>query len=226
MQTQMIAERIAPEVATVEKWLIVLAQQYGRYKRAGWEFVFLLRDGIDALATNEHARANLYQDAADQLGLAVHTLQNYVSAARKPYAKLAYSLELEIGHLDAVLGLDAEEAYSALHHAAANRFTIAQLRKWVWDRRNSIPVVGNGATPTADAVERLLQADDVPYGRDSIQYKDYDAHAPAGDNYVLPDAYDADAYIAVPRNPVYAAQVLRQQFDAGELATLVAELIR
>jgi len=53
-----------------------------------------------------------------------------------------------------------------------------------------------------------------------------DAQALAGDDYVLPDAYDADAYIAVPRNPVHAAKILRQQFDAGELATLVAELVR
>jgi len=219
----MIAEKVTPEVATVEKWLVTLDQQYRRYKRAGWEFVFLLRDGIEALATNDNARANLYQDAADQLGLAVHTLQNYVSSARKPYAKLAFSLDLEIGHLDAVLGLEPEEAISALRYAAEHGLSIAQLRKYVWSNKTTVPDVGNSATPTADAVDSML-ADDVPFGRESIQYKDYDAQAEAlaGDA----DAYDWTEFISLPRNPIEAAQVLRQQFDAGELATLIAELIR
>ena len=69
-----------------------------------------------------------------------------------------------------------------------------------------------------------MLADDVPFSRDSIQYKDYDAQAEAlaGDA----DAYDWTEFISLPRNPIEAAQVLRQQFDAGELATLIAELVR
>ena len=221
----MIAEKVTPEVATVEKWLATLDQQYRRYKRAGWEFVFLLRDGIEALATNDNARANLYQDAADQLGLAVHTLQNYVSAARKPYAKLAYNLDLEIGHLDAVLGLEPEAAEDMLRYAAEQGLSIAQLRKYVWSNKATVPDDGNSATPTADAVASML-ADDVPFSRDSIQYKDYDAQAEAlaGDSDAC-DWTDGE-YISVPCDPVLAAQVLRQQFDAGDLATLIAELVR
>jgi len=221
----MITERVKPKAETIEKWLLTLDQQYKRYKRAGWEFIFLLRDGIDALATNDDVRANLYQDAADQLGLAVHTLQNYVSAARKPYAKLAHNLDLEIGHLDAVLGLEPEAAEYLLRYAAEQGLTIAQLRKEAWNHKSSVPNVGNSATPTADAVDKLL-ADDVPFSRDSIQYKDYDAEADelAGSA----SAYDwtDGEYISVPCDPVLAAQVLRQQFDAGELATLIAELVR
>lgn len=215
----MIAEIIKPEVISVSTWITALDTQYKRYKRAGWEFIFLLRDGINALADTEHERMTLYQDASNQIGLAVHTLQNYVSSARKPCANLAQELGLEIGHLDAVAGLDNEMAEDALKHAGENLWTITQLRGHVFAVKQPItpiPDIGN-QTPTADHADRILAHDDPPYA-DNRLYKEYD--------FTLPDEYNPGAYIAIPREPVAAARMLRQQFNADELDTLVAELIR
>lgn len=197
---------------TVSTWLNTLDQQYQRYKKAGFEFIFLLRDGIDALPRNDVERMALYREAADRVGLAVHTLQNYASSARKPYAHMAHEYGLEIGHLDAVAGLDDEAAEDALTLAGEQLWPVARLRGHVFVVKSMNPDVGN--TPTADAIDRTLADEDPPYADDK-QYE-----------YTLPAAYDADEYIALPRNPVQAAVVLRAQFSGAELAVLVTELAR
>lgn len=84
---------------TRQKWLDQLYTIFSRYKAAGWDFIFLLRDGIDELPRTTDERMRLYEDASSITGQAVKTLQNYVSAARKPCADLAKDLDLEIGHL-------------------------------------------------------------------------------------------------------------------------------
>lgn len=198
---------------TVSEWLTTLDQQYQRYKRAGFEFIFLLRDGIDALPRNDNERAALYHDVSDQVGLTVHTLRNYVSSARKPCAALAQELSLEIGHLDAVAGLDDEMAEDALRLAGEQRWTVSQLRAHVFKQKNTVPDIGK--TPTADAIDRDLAGDDEPPYADDKQY-----------DCTLPDAYDSDAFIAIPREPVAAARMLLREFDAGQIAALVAELVR
>ena len=226
MQTQTITK---PTI-TIDTWIDALQAQYNRYKRAGWDFIFLLRDGIDALPRNDHERAKLYQDISNQLNLAIHTLQNYVSAARKPYAELAQELDLEIGHLDAVLGLADDIAEDVLKLAAEQGWSVAQTRKEVWTRK-SAPDIGKQAVSD---VERFLsantaqeQSDDVPYGRDSIHYQDYATEA--DDNLWTNEAQITltnDNVLTIPREPLQAAAILRAEFNEGEIATLIDALLR
>ena len=228
MQTQSV---VGNSTITIDTWIDALQAQYNRYRRAGWDFLFLLRDGIDALPRNDHERAKLYQDIGNQLNLAVHTLQNYVSAARKPYATLAQELDLEIGHLDAVLGLADDVAEDVLKLAAEQAWSVAQTRKEAYPRRNN-PDIGK---QTVSDVERFLsaneeQTDDVPYGRDSIHYQDYAADA---DNFFT----DEDNSITGHDGPDHSqgwwtmpmpelAAILRRYRDEGEIATLIDALLR
>lgn len=228
MQTQTLTK---PTI-TIDTWIDALQAQYNRYKRAGWDFIFLLRDGIDALPRNDHERAKLYQDISNQLNLAVHTLQNYVSVARKPYATLAQELDLEIGHLDAVLGLADDVAEDVLKLAAEQGWSVAQTRKEVWTRKNA-PDIGKQAVSD---VERFLsanatqeQTDDVPYGRDSIHYQDYaaDADDSLADDTIAIDHDWTDHSQGWWNMPMpELAAILRRYRDEGEIATLIDALLR
>ena len=214
MQTQTISN----STITIDTWIDALQAQYNRYRRAGWDFLFILRDGIDALPRNDHERAKLYQDISNQLNLAVHTLQNYVSAARKPYAELAQELDLEIGHLDAVLGLADDVAEDVLKLAAEQAWSVSLTRKEAWTRK-STPDIGKQAV---DDVERFLsanepqeEADDEPAYVDNAMY---------ASEFDMP--WNADARISIPREPLQAAAVLRAEFSEGEIATLIDALLR
>ena len=183
------------------KWLSGIASAYGRYCRAGWEFIFLLRDGIDTLPRNDQERAKLYEDTYHLTGLSIHTMQNYVSAARKPYAQTACELGLEIGHLDAVLGLDDEIAEDVLKLAAEESWPVARTRKEAWARKD-VPDVGK---ELADAVDRMLSDDEPPYN-DNAMYDDEPRR------YALPD------------DITELVQAIKARYSAGDIATLVAEL--
>lgn len=192
---------------TRQKWLEEIERAYNRFKRAGWEFIFLLRDGIDALPRNDQERAELYEDAASATGLAVHTLQNYVSAARKPYARLAQTKGLEMGHLDAVQGVAPEIAEGILIDAAENAWTVARTRAEAYPRRTT-PDVGK---QLADAADDYLSADKTPWESDADP-----AAGPAWN----------DDFLTIPREPVAAAQVIRREYDEGEIAALIDALLR
>lgn len=214
MQTQTLTK---PTI-TIDTWIDALQAQYNRYKRAGWDFIFLLRDGIDALPRNEHERAKLYQDISNQLNLAVHTLQNYVSAARKPYATLAQELDLEIGHLDAVLGLADDVAEDVLKLAAEQGWSVALTRKESWTRKNA-PDIGK---QTVNDVERFLSSDEPRELSDGEPA--YTDNAMYDSEFDMP--WNADARISIPREPLQAAAVLRAEFSEGEIATLIDALLR
>jgi hypothetical protein len=189
-----------------ERWLHALQAAAERLKRAGWEFLELLRDGIEQLPRTNEERAKLYDDASSATGLAVHTLQNYVSALRKPYAKLAHELDLDFGHLVEVQGLEEEIAEDVLQKAAENAWPVARTRKEAWARKNA-PDVGK---QLADAAEDYLSGDDDP------PWVDQTDAGPAWN----------DEYFSIPREPVAAATVIRAQFDEGEIAALIAALLR
>lgn len=197
------------------QWLSQIASSYGRYCRAGWEFIFLLRDGIDALPRNDQERTDLYEQTYHLTGLSVKTQQNYVSAARKPYAHLAMDLGLEIGHLDAVLGLEDETAEDLLKLAAENSWTVARLRSEAW-RYKPTPDIGK---QMADAADRMLAGDD-----DEPPYNDNTTYNNDGPMWDEPNAYDNEDFVYVPREPLAAARKIKATFDAGDIATLVAEL--
>lgn len=185
------------------EWLSQIMNAYGRYCRAGWEFIFLLRDGIDALPRNEQERYSLYEDTFHLTGLSIKTQQNYVSAARKPYAMLAQELGLEIGHLDAVLGLEDQIAEDVLKLAAENFLTIAQTRKEAWARK-AAPDIGK---QLADAADDYLSGDDEPPYNDNAMYTDEPASL---DRMPVPDLAD----------------YIRREYDEGEIAALIAALLR
>ena len=214
MQTQTLTK---PTI-TIDTWIDALQAQYNRYKRAGWDFIFLLRDGIDALPRNDHERAKLYQDINNQLNLAVHTLQNYVSAARKPYATLAQELDLEIGHLDAVLGLADDVAEDVLKLAAEQAWSVSLTRKEAWTRK-STPDIGKQAVSD---VERFLSSDEPRELSDGEPA--YTDNAMYASDFDIP--WNADARISIPREPLQAAAVLRAEFSEGEIATLIDALLR
>lgn len=187
---------------TRQKWLTEIERAYNRFKRAGWEFIFLLRDGIDALPRTDQERAELYEDAASATGLSVHTLQNYVSAARKPYARLAQTKGLEMGHLDAVQGVAPEIAEGILLDAAENSWSVARTRTEAYPRKNA-PDVGK---QLADAAEQFLADDEPPYN-DNAMYTDEPASL---DRMPVPDLAD----------------YIRREYDDGEIAALIDALLR
>jgi hypothetical protein len=185
-----------------ERWLHALQAAAERLKRAGWEFLELLRDGIEQLPRTNEERAKLYEDASSATGLAVHTLQNYVSALRKPYAKLAHELDLDFGHLVEVQGLEEEIAEDVLQKAAENAWSVSRTRKEAWARKNA-PDVGK---QLADAAEQFLADDEPPYN-DNAMYTDEPA--------------------SLDRMPVTKlADYIRREYDEGEIAALIDALLR
>lgn len=189
----------------ISEWLTQLQHQNATWQAIGWEFLGTLRDGISQFGrSNDKALMELYDLASQATGIGIKRLQNLVSMARNEVSEIAQEYELDFGYAEAVLGLSVEEADYILSEAKAKAKTVSQVRKAAWVAKQPTPTSGNS-----------LDADEEPPYADNAQY-----------DYVLPDAYDADAYFAVPCDPVLAAQVLRQQFDAAELATLVAELVR
>lgn len=202
---------------TISEWLAKLGGDFDNYRESGWKYIITLRDGVDQFGRTDSAKSELYEAAANQLGRSAKTLQNKVSIARKPYSLMAYNLGLEFAHLLAVQHLDDEHAAALLMEAAENFWDASELGYIAKPKSQATyPENGKSSTPTADAIDQDL-SDDPPYA-DNTQYKDYDC--------TLPDAYDMDAYIAIPREPVAAARMLLREFDAGQIAALVAELVR
>lgn len=127
----------------LSEWLAQLDAAYSMAKVAGWEFLFTLRAGIDQFGRNDIRRMEVYELAANQIGLNVRTLQNYVSVTRKGFTQMAVALDLDMGHANAVLGLDDEHAEDVLQLAAERGLSVAETRRLAWNHRasmNSAPV--------------------------------------------------------------------------------------
>lgn len=205
----------------ISDWLTQIDDSYSRFRAAGWEFIIKLRDGLDQFGRTNHAKMELYELASQQIGLTVNSLQTYASAARSPVASIAIELGLTFSHARAAIGLETDVAESILTDAAERGWTPEQVSKKAWIHKASQHTLkSNDSTPVATAIV----ADEPPPYADNSQYKEYYASTEAA--FTLPDEYDAGSYIAVPREPVAAARMLRQQFNDDDLDTLVAELIR
>ena len=118
----------------VSTWLDHLGRSYEKVRTAGWEFVYILVDGLDQFGRTDHAKMELYELANQQTGLSVKTLQDYASTARKPSTRLAIELGLEKGHAKAVLGLDNDEAEAILTEAAEQGLSVESTR-WLARQR-------------------------------------------------------------------------------------------
>ena len=145
----------------VSDWLTQLDLAYARAKRAGWEFLFVLRAGVDQFGRNDPERMQMYENAATQLNLSVKTLQNYVSIVRNPVAQKAIELDLEIGHADAVLGLTEERAEDVLSQAAERGLTVAQTRYLAWGMPVRRVYTVADVVAMAHNLHRQLTADQV-----------------------------------------------------------------
>lgn len=172
---------------TVSDWLNSLDESYGRAKSAGWDFIITLRGGIDQFGRTDHRKAELYEVAANQIGVSSRTLQNYVSMSRSAVAKIAMDLDLDFSHANAAMGLNEEVARDLLTTAAEQGWEPARIRKEAWAHKNAIAShgimrsgngyggaknVANGhTTPDADTGNAIVndayydEADGVERGR-------------------------------------------------------------
>lgn len=187
----------------VSDWLTQLDISYGRFRKAGWDFLLVLRGGIDQFGRTDHAKAELYDLASQQTGLSVNTLMTYVSTIRSPISPIAIELGLTFSHARAALGLEAEVANDILNKAAEQSWTPEQVSKEAWIKKASVGmsrrVNGKGATNN--------HADDEPPYNDNAMYDDEPRR------FTLPDDISE------------LAEAIRQRYSAGDIATLVAELV-
>lgn len=152
----------------VSCWLERLDHAYGRARLAGWEFIYILRAGVDQLGRTDHAKAELYELASAQVGLATRTLQTYVSAARSPNANIAIEMGLTFQHARAVLGLPEGVAESMLADAVAGGWEPERLSREAWVKKNTS--------------QRTLRSESSPPQASEIATDPYDAH-PLKDDY-------------------------------------------
>jgi hypothetical protein len=144
-----------------------LATIWQAYHRKGWEFVFRLRDGLDELREElgpQYRQGEIVGQIAEALDIRSHTLQNKLILARKPWSGLAFELGLDIGHGDAVSGLDDEQAEDMLHRAAEQRWTVQELRREVYMSKQIEEVIPDSGTDEDPPYCNDAMYQDVPLG--------------------------------------------------------------
>lgn len=129
-----LAQRYGSAVLTpdysVSLWLDDLSKLWTQRVATGWAFAHWLRAGIDTFSARQEV-GELYQAASEASGLAVKTLQNYVSIARKfPVERIPEGVD--IGHANALLGLSEDAADYWLHKVTAEGMSVERLRKEVF----------------------------------------------------------------------------------------------
>jgi len=124
--------RVAP-YRRLSEWLQALTELHALRTKAGWAFVDLLREGIDTFGGTEYEKAELYRLAGEQVGLTTKTLQNYCSISRK-FPPERRPDGVDIGHCDAVLGLDDGQADYLLSEAVAYGMSVARVRQLAYGR--------------------------------------------------------------------------------------------
>lgn len=127
-------------------WLTDLDNAYTLHAKSGWHFADVLHRGVSQLQKRRD-KTDLYQLAHDQTRVSIKRMQNLVSMMNKPYAKQAQDLGLEIAHVEAVLGLDDDEAEAMLLDAAEQSITANAIGGILRERRlgkiADVPAVGN-----------------------------------------------------------------------------------
>lgn len=112
----------------VSAWLTHIGTYYNIHIQAGWEFVDALRIGIEQFGgKNRAAVAELYDLASQHVGLAVRTLQNYVSISRS-FPPDRRQPELGINHYIALQGLPEGQQDEFADMAVANGLSVEALR--------------------------------------------------------------------------------------------------
>lgn len=199
-------QAIAQENAFIDipDWLTQLDISYGRFRKAGWDFLLVLRAGVDQFGRTDHAKAELYELASQQTGLAVSTLITYVSTVRSPISPVAIELGLTFSHARAALGMEPEAANDLLTKAAENSWTPERVSQEAWISKAS---VRKSRTPNGDGEASNHATDEPPYN-DNSQYTD---------EWTAP---------ALPDDVVTLAYAIKTKYSATAIRALVAELTR
>lgn len=112
----------------VSAWLTHIGTYYTIHLQSGWEFVDALRLGIEQFGgQNRAAVSELYDLASQHVGLAVRTLQNYVSISRT-FPPERRQPELGINHYIALQGLPEGQQDEMADMAVANGLSVEALR--------------------------------------------------------------------------------------------------
>lgn len=184
------------------QWISDVGNAYELYQSSGWNLVNVLSKGISDLRSRAD-KSVLYQRVHEQYpSLSVKRMQNLVSLARKPYAKQAQDLGLEIAHVEAVLGVSDDEAEALLLEAAEQSLSANAIGGIIRERKQAmqpVPVVGNERVSAVVAPNHATD-DDPPFARTqgNVLYDDLDATAErlagSASAYNFSDDDDTDAY--------------------------------
>lgn len=184
----------------VSAWLTHIGTYYNVHIQSGWEFVDALRLGIEQFGgQNRAAVSELYDLASQHVGLAVRTLQNYVSISRS-FPPGRRQPELGINHYIALQGLPEGQQDEMADMAVANGLSVEALRHevrktrpgYITDDSNqpgrtlsppSAYATRNGYHATDDIDDRAeyLAASPEAYGEDDVPFN----HARRGDDAEL-----------------------------------------
>jgi hypothetical protein len=112
----------------------------------------LLWMGMQAFCTSKQEEYQLIDEVAEQLEIQPKTIKNYIAIAKKfpPEIRTAFP-RLEMGHYDAVSGLDGVETWELLEKAQLEGWSVVRLRY-------QVDLVKGKASTDTDAVTERRQA--------------------------------------------------------------------
>ena len=176
----------------------------------------------DWLLAGERRFGEMYAQAMDEFELGSYSKVSKIVWVARNVPHENRRPDLTWMHHHNVASLPIQDQSMWLEYAADNHLTADELKEAIQASRAKAP------TPTADAVDNFLSQSDDTLSRNSIQYQsggpvrddDYDQQAEAF-------AEDGNGYDWTPELPPPAdlARQIKAQYSAGDIATLVAELV-
>jgi len=150
----------------VATWVADVDEAFQLHQKSGWNWANVAKRGFDSLS-KRYDKTTLYDHLQTQnTRMTRKRMQNIMSMMNKPYCKLAQDLELDIAHVEAVLGCTDDEAEALLLEAAEQSLSASAIGGILRERRLGavaapnafVPAVGNEPSNTATD-------DDPPFAR-------------------------------------------------------------
>lgn len=186
----------------VATWVADVDEAFQLHQKSGWNWANVAKRGFDSLS-KRHDKTALYDHLQTQNPrMTRKRMQNVISLMNKPYCKLAQDLELDIAHVEAVLGLPDDEAEALLLEAAEQSLSATAIGGIIRERRLAsvaapntfVPAVGNDSAATDDEPPFARKQGNVLYEADDLDAK-ADALAGDADSYTYSnDDNDIDSY--------------------------------
>ena len=188
----------------VTTWVADVDEAFQLHQKSGWNWANVAKRGFDSLS-KRYDKTALYDHLQTQNPrMTRKRMQNIMSMMNKPYCKLAQDLELDIAHVEAVLGVSDDEAESLLLDAAEQSLSASAIGGIIRERKQAmqpVPVVGNERVSAVVAPNHATD-DDPPFARTqgNVLYDDLDATAErlagssAAYNYTDDDESDQYTY--------------------------------